>query len=156
MYMLFFFDQLMLRIFTGAHTVGVADCQFFVDRLYNFLGTGLPIPTWTQLMAITSATFVRKQLTPRTQLRVATCRWTSGHSLDGTGATSGTWNRGEDCSASTTKLGLIPRLVPISTESPHQISFSTSRSSTLSRKWAKSVSSLTLHLETSEKFARSQ
>ncbi|CAM6036864.1 unnamed protein product [Sphagnum compactum] len=28
----------------GAHTVGVAQCQFFVDRLYNFLGTGLPDP----------------------------------------------------------------------------------------------------------------
>ncbi len=34
----------MLRIFTGAHTVGVAEWQFFVDRLYNFLGTGLPDP----------------------------------------------------------------------------------------------------------------
>jgi peroxidase len=38
------FSQLMLRIFTGAHTVGVAEWQFFVDRLYNFLGTGLPDP----------------------------------------------------------------------------------------------------------------
>jgi peroxidase len=28
----------------GAHTVGVAQCHFFVDRLYNFLGTGLPDP----------------------------------------------------------------------------------------------------------------
>jgi hypothetical protein len=82
--------HLMLRIFTGAHTVGVSECQFFVNRLYNFLGTGLPDPNLTRLTAITSATFVRKQLTPRTQLRVATCRWTSGHSLDGTGATSGT------------------------------------------------------------------
>jgi peroxidase len=34
----------MLRIFTGAHTVGVAEWQFFVHRLYNFLGTGLPDP----------------------------------------------------------------------------------------------------------------
>jgi peroxidase len=28
----------------GAHTVGVAQCRFFVDRLYNFLGTGRPDP----------------------------------------------------------------------------------------------------------------
>ncbi|XP_024363990.1 cationic peroxidase 2 [Physcomitrium patens] len=29
----------------GAHTVGVSQCQFFVDRLYNFQGTGLPDPS---------------------------------------------------------------------------------------------------------------
>lgn len=29
---------------TGAHTVGVSQCQFFVDRLYNFKGTGQPDP----------------------------------------------------------------------------------------------------------------
>jgi len=29
----------------GAHTVGVSQCQFFVDRLYNFKGTGLPDPS---------------------------------------------------------------------------------------------------------------
>jgi len=52
------------------------------------------------------------QLIPQTQLRVATCRWTSGHSLNGTWATSGTWNRRENCSASTPKLESIPRLVP--------------------------------------------
>jgi len=34
----------MLFLFTGAHTLGVAECQFFLDRLYNFLGTGLPDP----------------------------------------------------------------------------------------------------------------
>jgi peroxidase len=34
----------MLFLFTGAHTLGVAQCQFFLDRLYNFLGTGLPDP----------------------------------------------------------------------------------------------------------------
>jgi peroxidase len=34
----------MLFIFTGAHSLGVAECQFFQDRLYNFLGTGLPDP----------------------------------------------------------------------------------------------------------------
>lgn len=30
---------------TGSHTVGVTQCQFFVDRLYNFEGTGLPDPS---------------------------------------------------------------------------------------------------------------
>jgi peroxidase len=32
----------VLFSFTGAHSLGVAECQFFLDRLYNFLGTGLP------------------------------------------------------------------------------------------------------------------
>ena len=29
----------------GAHTVGVAHCSFFSDRLWDFQGTGLPDPT---------------------------------------------------------------------------------------------------------------
>lgn len=32
-------------ILLGSHTVGVSQCQFFVDRLYNFGGTGKPDPT---------------------------------------------------------------------------------------------------------------
>ncbi len=30
-----------LFLFTGAHTLGVPECQFFLDRLYNFLGNYL-------------------------------------------------------------------------------------------------------------------
>ncbi|CAI9778323.1 unnamed protein product [Fraxinus pennsylvanica] len=38
-------DQEILIDFTGGHTVGVAHCLLFQDRLYNFQNTGKPDPT---------------------------------------------------------------------------------------------------------------
>lgn len=35
----------MTCIYTGGHTVGVAHCLFFRDRLYNFQNSGRPDPT---------------------------------------------------------------------------------------------------------------
>lgn len=34
-----------MTVLLGAHTVGVAHCGFFQDRLFNFQGTGKPDPT---------------------------------------------------------------------------------------------------------------
>lgn len=46
----------------GAHTVGSAQCQFFTDRLYNFLGTGQPDPSLnTTYLATLQATCPNKQ-----------------------------------------------------------------------------------------------
>jgi peroxidase len=46
----------------GAHTVGSAHCQFFTDRLYNFLGTGQPDPSLnTTYLATLQATCPNKQ-----------------------------------------------------------------------------------------------
>jgi peroxidase len=38
---------------TGAHTVGVAHCLFFSDRLYNFQGTGVADPTMAPALVAT-------------------------------------------------------------------------------------------------------
>lgn len=35
----------MLLFFTGAHTIGLARCATFDNRLFNFSGTGAPDPT---------------------------------------------------------------------------------------------------------------
>jgi len=46
----------------GAHTVGSAQCQFFTDRLYNFLGTGQPDPSLnTTYLATLQATCPNQQ-----------------------------------------------------------------------------------------------
>ena len=37
----------------GGHSVGVAHCSFFQDRLSNFLGTGAPDPTMDQNLVST-------------------------------------------------------------------------------------------------------
>ncbi len=48
----------------GAHTVGSAQCQFFTDRLYNFLGTGQPDPSLnTTYLETLQATCPNKQAT---------------------------------------------------------------------------------------------
>ncbi|PIA42624.1 hypothetical protein AQUCO_02000219v1 [Aquilegia coerulea] len=39
------FDERETVSLLGAHSVGVAHCQFFRSRLYNFSGTGLPDPS---------------------------------------------------------------------------------------------------------------
>lgn len=39
------FGSIYLTINAGGHTVGVAHCSLFIDRLYNFNNTGKPDPT---------------------------------------------------------------------------------------------------------------
>ncbi|KAH7842518.1 hypothetical protein Vadar_006256 [Vaccinium darrowii] len=46
-----------LVVLSGAHTIGVANCQFFSNRIYNFDGNGNPDPS----LNATYATFLRTQ-----------------------------------------------------------------------------------------------
>jgi hypothetical protein len=72
----------MLFLFTGAHTLGVAECQFFLDHLYNFLGTGLLDPD----LDLTYGNDLRNicpDITNSSDLYLPTWRWTSVHSLHG-------------------------------------------------------------------------
>jgi len=86
----------MLFLFTGAHTLSVAECQFFLDRFYNFLGTGLPDPD-LDLMYDNYLRNICPDITNSLNLCLPTWHWTSIHSLHGSWVTSRTWDQFQFC-----------------------------------------------------------
>jgi len=94
----------MLFLFTGAHTLGVAECQFFLDRLYNFLGTGLP-DLDLDLTYDNYLPNICPDITNSSDLCLPMWHWTSVHSLHGSWTISRTWDQFQFCC----RCGVIKR-----------------------------------------------